>query len=56
MLLKSGQSPLLDVSQTGLEIASKSIIDIANKYKLMDHSVRKTTNERKRPSVLNTID
>ncbi len=47
MLSKSGQNPSLDVSETGLEVASKTIVDIANKYKLMDHNVRKTTNQRK---------
>jgi lipid A disaccharide synthetase len=47
MLSRSGQNPNLDVSQTGLQVASKTIIDVANKYKLMDHNVRKTTNERK---------
>jgi hypothetical protein len=47
MLSKSGQNPTLDVSETGLEVASKTIIDIANKYKLMDHNVVKTVNARK---------
>lgn len=47
MLSRSGQNPNLDVTQTGLQVASKTIIDVANKYKLMDHNVRKTTNERK---------
>jgi hypothetical protein len=47
MLSKSGQSPLLDVSQTGLEVSTKNILEIANKYKMMDHNIRKTTNERK---------
>ena len=44
MLSRSGQNPTLDVSQTGLEFASKTIVEIANKYKLMDHNVRRTTN------------
>jgi lipid A disaccharide synthetase len=47
MLSRSGQNPSLDVSMTGLEVASKTIIEVANRYKLMDHNVRRTTNERK---------
>ena len=47
MLSKSGQSPLLDVSQTGIEVAAKSILDVAAKYKCLDHNSRKTQNERK---------
>jgi hypothetical protein len=44
MLSKSGQSPLLNVSETGLEVSTTNILDIANKYKMMDHNLSKTTN------------
>lgn len=47
MLSKSGQSKTLDVSETGLEVASKSIIEVANRYKLTDHNVYRSTNDRK---------
>ena len=38
MLSKSGTSPLLDVSETGLEAASKKIIEVATTYKSLDHN------------------
>ena len=47
MLSKSGQSPLLDSRETGLEVSAKNILDIANKYKMMDHNISKTINQRK---------
>ncbi len=47
MLSMTGQNPTLDVSETGLEVASRNIIEVANKYKLMDHNVFKSTNQRK---------
>jgi lipid A disaccharide synthetase len=47
MLSRSGQNPNLNVSTTGLEAASSTIIEVANRYKLMDHNVTKTTNQRK---------
>jgi len=47
MLSKSGQTRNLDVSETGLEVASKSIIEVANRYKLTDHNVYRSTNDRK---------
>lgn len=47
MLSKSGQTKTLDVSETGLEVASKNIIEVANRYKLTDHNVYRSTNDRK---------
>lgn len=44
MLSKSGHSPLLNVAQTGLEASAKNIIEIASKYKMMDHNLKKTIN------------
>lgn len=47
MLSKSGQTRTLDVTETGLEVATKNIIDVANRYKLTDHNVYRSTNDRK---------
>ncbi len=47
MLSKTGQSPTLDVSQTGLEVAANNIIEVANRYKLTDHNIFRSVNQRK---------
>jgi lipid A disaccharide synthetase len=44
MLARSGQNPTLDVSETGLEVASSQIVEISNRYKLTDHNVFRSTN------------